>query len=328
MPVVTTRGKGFEDELVKQTRRSGLPATTSIRSAIRALAHPCSQVAAVTPIRGIASIGCVLSPRAASNVVADHTMDVVFKQPQDVTPRTRSRPPAREVSASVGRRGLHPVQSVVGGGRRAADRERAPNPGGDRRPRRLLGGVPPGRYPRSDRRAREADAQARITQHRRSQQGRERVFRLEDKLSGQPSIRALTLLAAARSWQSRRCRCRAGFLQPARSASPSSLRRRRQRRPAGSAAWQQACRHLGTAGRGRQPRGRSGLGSEPSCGGARTPMATRLTRNRRSVTIKLRASTSAYPTTGSAIWRSSVDVAMGYQSDRAGIAAGTQSSGA
>src|SRR5438034_6481636 len=40
MPVVTTRGKGFEDELVKQiTDTTGLPATTSIRSAIRALAH-------------------------------------------------------------------------------------------------------------------------------------------------------------------------------------------------------------------------------------------------------------------------------------------------
>jgi maleate cis-trans isomerase len=40
MPVVTTRGKGFEDELVKQIEDvTGLPATTSIRSAIRALAH-------------------------------------------------------------------------------------------------------------------------------------------------------------------------------------------------------------------------------------------------------------------------------------------------
>src|SRR5260370_27181177 len=39
MPVVTTRGKGFEDELVKQIEdATGLPATTSIRSSIRALA--------------------------------------------------------------------------------------------------------------------------------------------------------------------------------------------------------------------------------------------------------------------------------------------------
>src|SRR5436190_18557763 len=40
MPVVTTRGKGFEETLVKQIEdASGLPATTSIRSAVRALAH-------------------------------------------------------------------------------------------------------------------------------------------------------------------------------------------------------------------------------------------------------------------------------------------------
>ena len=37
MPVVTTRGKGFEEEVVKLiTDTTGLPATTSIRSAIRA----------------------------------------------------------------------------------------------------------------------------------------------------------------------------------------------------------------------------------------------------------------------------------------------------
>ena len=40
MPVVTTRGKGFEEEIVKLiTDATGLPASTSIRSAIRALAH-------------------------------------------------------------------------------------------------------------------------------------------------------------------------------------------------------------------------------------------------------------------------------------------------
>ena len=51
MPVVTTRGKGFEDELVKQIEdATGLPATTSIRSAIRALAHlGVRNVAVVTP---------------------------------------------------------------------------------------------------------------------------------------------------------------------------------------------------------------------------------------------------------------------------------------
>src|SRR5262249_40934092 len=51
MPVVTTRGKGFEDELVKQIEdATRLPATTSIRSAIRALAHlGIRNVAVVTP---------------------------------------------------------------------------------------------------------------------------------------------------------------------------------------------------------------------------------------------------------------------------------------
>jgi maleate isomerase len=51
MPVVTTRGKGFEDELVKQIEQvTGLSATTSIRSAIRALAHlGVRKVAVLTP---------------------------------------------------------------------------------------------------------------------------------------------------------------------------------------------------------------------------------------------------------------------------------------
>src|SRR6201993_608688 len=40
MPVVTTRGKGFEEEVVKLIHdATGLPASTSIRSAIRALSH-------------------------------------------------------------------------------------------------------------------------------------------------------------------------------------------------------------------------------------------------------------------------------------------------
>jgi maleate cis-trans isomerase len=40
MPVVTLRGKGFEEEIVRIiSDASGLPASTSIRSAIRALAH-------------------------------------------------------------------------------------------------------------------------------------------------------------------------------------------------------------------------------------------------------------------------------------------------
>jgi maleate cis-trans isomerase len=88
MPVVTTRGKGFEEEIVKIiTDATNLPASTSIRSAIRALEH--------MGVRNVA----VLSPYPAElhqsavkflqdsgfNIVAEHTEDVVFKRLQDVT---------------------------------------------------------------------------------------------------------------------------------------------------------------------------------------------------------------------------------------------------
>ena len=74
MPVVTTRGKGFEDELVKQIEdATGLPATTSIRSAIRALAHlGIRNVAVVTPY-----------PQELHQSALSF---VVFKRLQDVTP--------------------------------------------------------------------------------------------------------------------------------------------------------------------------------------------------------------------------------------------------
>jgi maleate isomerase len=96
MPVVTTRGKGFEEELVKIiSDATDLPASTSIRSAIRALEH--------MDIRNVA----VLSPYPAElhqsalkflrdsgfNVVAEHTEDVVFKRLQDV--------PAAHIAASA-----------------------------------------------------------------------------------------------------------------------------------------------------------------------------------------------------------------------------------
>jgi maleate isomerase len=89
MPVVTTRGKGFEDELVKQIEEvTGLPATTSIRSAIRALAHlGVRNIALLTPypLELHRSAHAFLTA-SGFNVVTDHTMDVVFKQLQDVTP--------------------------------------------------------------------------------------------------------------------------------------------------------------------------------------------------------------------------------------------------
>jgi maleate isomerase len=89
MPVVTTRGKGFEDEIVKViTDTTGLPATTSIRSAIRALAHlGVRQVAVVTPYpQELHQSALTFLQASGFSVVADHTEDVVFKELQDVTP--------------------------------------------------------------------------------------------------------------------------------------------------------------------------------------------------------------------------------------------------
>jgi maleate isomerase len=89
MPVVTTRGKGFEEELVKLiTDTTGLPATTSIRSAIRALAHlGVRNVAVVTPYpQELHQSALTFLKASGFNVVAAHTEDVVFKQLQDVTP--------------------------------------------------------------------------------------------------------------------------------------------------------------------------------------------------------------------------------------------------
>jgi maleate isomerase len=89
MPVVTTRGKGFEEEVVKLiTDTTGLPATTSIRSAIRALAQlGVRNVAVVTPYpRELHQSALTFLGASGFNVVADHTEDVVFKELQDVTP--------------------------------------------------------------------------------------------------------------------------------------------------------------------------------------------------------------------------------------------------
>jgi maleate cis-trans isomerase len=89
MPVVTTRGKGFEEELVRQiTDVTGLPATTSIRSAIRALAHlGVRNVAVVTPYpQELHQSALTFLGASGFRVVAEHTEDVVFKQLQDVTP--------------------------------------------------------------------------------------------------------------------------------------------------------------------------------------------------------------------------------------------------
>jgi maleate cis-trans isomerase len=88
MPVVTTRGKGFEEEVVKLiTDATGLPSTTSIRSAIRALAQlGVRNVAVVTPYpQELHQSALTFLKASGFNVVAEHTEDVVFKQLQDVT---------------------------------------------------------------------------------------------------------------------------------------------------------------------------------------------------------------------------------------------------
>jgi len=110
MPVVTTRGKGFEDELVKQIEDvTGLPATTSIRSAIRALAHfGVRNVAVLTPYPQELHQSA-LSFLAASGfkVVAEHTMDVVFKQLQDVTPMQIFAAARRMLASAPGADGVY-----------------------------------------------------------------------------------------------------------------------------------------------------------------------------------------------------------------------------
>lgn len=88
MPVVTTRGKGFEEEIVRLiTDATGLPASTSIRSAIRALAHlGIRNVAVLTPYPPeLHQSALTFLAASGFNVVAEHTEDVVFKRLQDVT---------------------------------------------------------------------------------------------------------------------------------------------------------------------------------------------------------------------------------------------------
>lgn len=103
MPVVTTRGKGFEEEIVKLiTDTTGLPSTTSIRSAIRALAYlGVRNVAVVTPYpQELHQSALTFLKASGFNVVAEHTEDVVFKSLQDVTP-ARIAAAAERVLASA-----------------------------------------------------------------------------------------------------------------------------------------------------------------------------------------------------------------------------------
>jgi maleate isomerase len=108
MPVVTTQGKGFEETIVKLiTDATGIPASTSIRSAIRALAHlGVHNVAVVTPYpQELHQSALTFLTASGFQVVAEHTEDVVFKQLQDVTPAH---------IAAVTKRGLAAAPSAEG----------------------------------------------------------------------------------------------------------------------------------------------------------------------------------------------------------------------
>jgi maleate cis-trans isomerase len=89
MPVVTTQGKGFEEKVVKIiTDTTGLPSSTSIRSAIHALRHlGVKKVAVLSPYpQELHQSALKFLKDSGFDVIAEKTLDVVFKRLQDVTP--------------------------------------------------------------------------------------------------------------------------------------------------------------------------------------------------------------------------------------------------
>ena len=89
MPVVTTRGKGFEEEIVKIiSDATGLPASTSIRSAIRALAHlRIKDVIVLSPYpRDLHQSALTFLQASGFQIAAEHTEDIIFKRLQEVAP--------------------------------------------------------------------------------------------------------------------------------------------------------------------------------------------------------------------------------------------------
>jgi maleate cis-trans isomerase len=110
MPVVTTRGKGFEEEIVKLiTDATGLPASTSIRSAIRALAHlGIANVAVLTPYpQELHQSALTFLAASGFSVVAERTEDVVFKRLQDVTPAHIAGTAVRVLAAAPSADGIY-----------------------------------------------------------------------------------------------------------------------------------------------------------------------------------------------------------------------------
>jgi maleate cis-trans isomerase len=118
MPVVTTRGKGFEEEIVKLiTDATGLPASTSIRSAIRALAHlGIKNVALLSPYPQELHQSAITFLKASGfNVVGEHTEDVVFKRLQDVPPASITAAAKRLVDRTPSADGIYlPCNQWVG----------------------------------------------------------------------------------------------------------------------------------------------------------------------------------------------------------------------
>jgi maleate cis-trans isomerase len=110
MPVVTTRGKGFEEEIIRIiTEATGLPASTSIRSAIRALSQlGIKDVAVLSPYpQELHRSALTFLEASGFNVVAHHTMDVVFKQLQDVAPAQIANAAERLLVSAAAADGLY-----------------------------------------------------------------------------------------------------------------------------------------------------------------------------------------------------------------------------
>src|SRR5262249_40866249 len=88
---------------------TGLPASTSIRSAIRALAHlGVRNVAVLSPYPQVLHRSALTFLAASGfEVVADHTMDVVFKRLQDVTPAQIAAQAERVLASAPSAEGLY-----------------------------------------------------------------------------------------------------------------------------------------------------------------------------------------------------------------------------
>jgi maleate isomerase len=110
MPVVTTQGKGFEETIVKLiTDATGIPASTSIRSAIRALAHlGVTKVAVLSPYpQPLHQSALTFLTASGFQIVGEYTEDVVFKRLQDVTPSHIAAAALKVVASARGAEGVY-----------------------------------------------------------------------------------------------------------------------------------------------------------------------------------------------------------------------------